>query len=205
MRTFSGGAGGGGGGRAPLLPILPAIPIGARLAGPIILVLRRLLASGMVQAARAMYNKLPTIIKQAIPPSIVAALFESVVPDFPGIPGGGGGGGSGTTIVGGNVPVPTQVAGVLAGIGGVVTKAWQPHEKSGMFYRVDFPGTRRKARIIILKTDGSIKTYTPPSHIVISRNPGVRELSRAAKRLDKLTRGLVKAPTQTKKAKDVMR
>lgn len=200
------GGGGGGGGAAPLSPALPAIGAAAgRIVGPIIIALRRLIASGAIQAARSLYNRLPRWIQQAIPPSIVAALFESVVPDFPGIGGGGGGGPIAIRPGGGGVPVPSQVAGVLAGIGGVVTKAWRPHEASGMFYRIDFPGTRRKARIVILKMDGTIKTYTPASHIVISRNPGVRTLARATKKLDKLTRGLIRAPVQTRRAKEVMK
>lgn len=196
-----GPGGGRGRGSAPQLPIGPLIPITRGVAGPIILALRRLLATGAVQAARAMYNRLPDWLQKLIPPSIVAAIFESVVPDFP-LPGGGGGGGP---QIGGNIPVPSQVAGVLAGIGGVVTKAWKPHEASGMFYRIDFPGTRRKARIVILKMDGTIKTYTPASHIVISRDPGVKTLARAAKKLDKLTRGIVRAPVQTRKAKEVFK
>jgi len=47
-------------------------------------------------------------------------------------------------------------------------------------------------RIAVQKKDGTIKTYRPQKHIVIPRNPRVRTLMRADKRLERLTKGLRK-------------
>ena len=101
---------------------------------------------------------------------------------------GGGGGG--------------QIETVLASQGGVITRVWQPHAAGPVFARLDFPGSNRRTKIIVQRLDGTLKTYTPARHIVVSRNPRIRNLTRAATRLDKLTAGLVKAPRQTKRAKD---
>lgn len=61
-------------------------------------------------------------------------------------------------------------------------------------------GKLADGRGVVQKIDGSIKTFRFPKHIVVSRNPRIRSLSRAAKRLDKLTAGLMKAPAQAKRA-----
>lgn len=48
-------------------------------------------------------------------------------------------------------------------------------------------------RMAVQKKDGTIKTWRPQKHIVISRNPRVGTLIRADKRLDRLVKGLRKA------------
>lgn len=168
------------------------LPVARGAAGPIIAAIRALLARGLIAQARQLYNNLPQVIKSAIPPSIVAAIFETVVPDIRF--GNGNGTGPGT-ITGGSA------SDVLKMIGGVVTKVWTPFEGAPTFHRIDFPGTNRRTKIAVVRNDGTIKTYTPPRHIVVSRDPGIRTLTRAAKKLDTLTKRLVKAPTQTKNAK----
>lgn len=51
-------------------------------------------------------------------------------------------------------------------------------------------------RIAALRANGTVKVYRPQKHIVVSRNPRLGTLARAASRLDKLTRALVRAPRQ---------
>jgi len=116
--------------------------------------------------------------------------------------GGGRGSGSGVMSGGtnrGRVQRARQVGSVrpiggprdLSQLPAPVAYTW--NTKTAIFYRlVD-------GRISVFKKDGTLKTYWPQKHIVISRNPGVRDLMRADKRLDKLVAGLAKVQGYVKK------
>lgn len=110
--------------------------------------------------------------------------------------GGGGGGSVGDMAqaaqlqqlqgVGGQADINSMIA---MG-GGVITKVWQPWAGSPVFARVDYPGSRRRTRIVYQRLDGSIGTYVPKRHLVISSNPRVKDLVKADRRLTTMTRNL---------------
>lgn len=93
---------------------------------------------------------------------------------------------------------------ILAAQGGMITKVWQPTETSPVFAKLDFPGSNRRSKIIYQRRDGTIGTYTPQKMIVLSRNPRVRDLAKAAKRIDNLTKSVIKVPVQTRRSKKRM-
>lgn len=97
-----------------------------------------------------------------------------------------------------------MLSGILAAQGGMITKVWQPTETSPIFAKLDFPGSNRRSKIIFQRRDGTIGTYTPQKMIVLSRNPRVRDLARATKRIDALTQSVVKMPVQTRRSKKRM-
>jgi hypothetical protein len=97
-----------------------------------------------------------------------------------------------------------MLAGILAAQGGMITKVWQPTETSPVFAKLDFPGSNRRSKIIFQRRDGTIGTYTPQKMIVLSRNPRIKDLAKAATRIDKLTQSAVKIPRQTKRSKKRM-
>jgi hypothetical protein len=86
----------------------------------------------------------------------------------------------------------------------MITKVWQPTETSPVFAKLDFPGSNRRSKIIYQRRDGTIGTYTPQKMIVLSRNPRVRDLAKAAKRIDNLTKSVIKVPVQTRRSKKRM-
>lgn len=127
------------------------------------------------------------------------------------LPGGGGGGGSiGDQAQLANLQAfagqgdPAMLQGILAAQGGMITKVWQPTPQSPVFAKLDFPGSNRRSKIIFQRIDGTIGTYTPQRMIVLSRNPRVRDLAKAAKRIDSLTQSVVKVPVQTRRSKKRM-
>jgi len=89
--------------------------------------------------------------------------------------------------------VGESVQAALANLGGVITRVWQPHEASPVFARIDFPGTSRRPKIIVALLNGGIKTYTPPRHVVVSKNPRVKNLVMAEKRLRNQTKSASQA------------
>jgi len=98
-------------------------------------------------------------------------------------------------IVPGQIPIPA---------GGVITRSWQTTPgRPPTFYRIDFPGTNKRAKIVVAKTNGTIKTYTPARHIVIPRNLGksVRSLLRADAITDKLVTSVGRRAGLTQKRK----
>jgi hypothetical protein len=97
-----------------------------------------------------------------------------------------------------------MLAGILAAQGGMITKVWQPTPQSPVFAKLDFPGSNRRSKIIYRRVDGTIGTYTPQKMIVLSRNPRVRDLAKAAKRIDNLTKSVIKVPVQTRRSKKRM-
>jgi len=97
-----------------------------------------------------------------------------------------------------------MLQGILAAQGGMITKVWQPTDTSPIFAKLDFPGSNRRSKIIFQRRDGTIGTYTPQRMIVLSRNPRVRDLAKAAKRIDSLTSAVVKLPVQTRRSKKRM-
>jgi len=107
---------------------------------------------------------------------------------MPGLEGGGG----------------DMLTAILAAQGGMITKVWQPTPQSPIFAKLDFPGSNRRSKIIYQRIDGTIGSYTPQRMIVLSRNPRVKDLKRAATRIDALTKSVVKAPVQTRRAKKRM-
>jgi len=124
--------------------------------------------------------------------------------------GGGSGDSGGRELMGGAFATGAQggqsgdlLGQMLAQQGGIITRVW---EANGVpFARLDYPGSSRRSRILYQRRDGSIGSYVPQRMIVLSRNPRVKDLSRAAKRIDKLTQSVVKAPRLTKKARDRMK
>lgn len=97
-----------------------------------------------------------------------------------------------------------MLAGILAAQGGMITKVWQPTPTSPVFAKLDYPGSKRRSKILFQRRDGTIGTYTPQKMIVLSRNPRVKDLARAAKRIDKLTQSAVQMPKQTSRSKKRM-
>lgn len=126
--------------------------------------------------------------------------------------------GGGTALAGGmfegatgfNLPGPS-FAGAFGGGGGgtgLQVGAQLPHKDT--IVKTWSTGTANFARLadgrgVAQRKDGSLRTFRYPKHIVVSRNPRMRSLTRAAKKLDKLTQRVVAAPRQTKRAADRMK
>jgi len=91
---------------------------------------------------------------------------------------------------------------MLASQGGIITRIWEANGTP--FARLDYPGSSRRSKILFQRRDGSIGSYVPQRMIVLSRNPRAKDLAKAAKRIDRLTRSVVKAPKQTRAAADRM-
>jgi len=77
---------------------------------------------------------------------------------------------------------------------GMVTKVWVAN---GTPF-----GMLADGRGVVQKRDGRIKIFRYPKHIVLSRNPRIRDLVKATTQIDRLTKKLIKAPAQAKRAKD---
>lgn len=78
-----------------------------------------------------------------------------------------------------------------------IVKVWTTNPSTG------FPAFARLAdgRIVVTRADGSLKSYRPRKPIVLSTNPRVRDLARAARTVDRLTAAAVKTRVQSKRAK----
>ena len=192
----------GGGMPVPTLPGAP-LAIMAIVRQIIALFGRRAAGSGILVEAKALWLRLPQWARVLVPPGVAAWIGQTVAEI---LPPGETGGGLPALIPGPIFPLPVepqQATNVIQMEGGVITKSWQPNPgRPPTFYRIDYPGSRRRTRILVQRKDGTFRSYVPQRHLVITRDPKVRDLARAAKKLDKLTAAIVKIPKQTKRAKD---
>lgn len=106
---------------------------------------------------------------------------------------GGGGGGAGAGPVTG--PITELAVGMILPDGFVVGKVWSTNrEFNNMGQSLD------GKKGIALRNNGTVRIFTYPKHIVVSRNPRVGSLSRAARRLDTMTKRLVRTRPAAKRA-----
>jgi len=101
--------------------------------------------------------------------------------------------GGGINMHGGTSMMPAGLMGQISGPPAeIIAYTWTTYPGGPTFYRlVD-------GRIAVQKKNGVWRVYRPQKHIVISRNPGVKDLMRANKRLATLTRGLDVVVKQSK-------
>lgn len=109
-----------------------------------------------------------------------------------------GGDGAGAGPVTG--PISEIQAGMILPDGFVVGKVWSTN---GQFNNMGQSLDGKKG--IALRTNGTVRIFTYPKHIVVSRNPRVGTLSRAARRLDTMTNRLIKSRPAAKRAGDRMK
>jgi len=109
----------------------------------------------------------------------------------------GGGDDGGTTAVRG--PIEELKPGMVLPDGTVIGKVWST---DGGVPNMATSWDRKKG--IAMRRDGTVKVFRYQKHLVISRNPRVRTINRAAKRVDSLTKSLVKTRTAAKRAGDTV-
>ncbi len=110
---------------------------------------------------------------------------------------GGFGGGDGGVVSG---PISELQAGMIFPDGLVIGNVWSTNrEFNNMGQSLD------GKKGIALRTNGTVRVFTYKKHIVVSSNPRVATLSRAARRLDTMTARLVKTRPQAKRAGENMR
>ena len=94
-------------------------------------------------------------------------------------------------------PITELAAGMILPDGFVVGKVWSTN---GNFANMGQSLDGKKG--IALRNNGTVRIFTYPKHIVVSRNPRLGTLSRATRRLDTLTNRLVKTRPQAKRSRD---
>lgn len=109
---------------------------------------------------------------------------------------GGGEGGAGPV----TGPIQELTVGMILPDGFVVGKVWSTNRDfNNMGQSLD------GKKGIALRTNGTVRIFTYPKHIVVSRNPRVGSLSRAARRLDTMTNRLIKSRPAAKRAGERMK
>ena len=186
--------------------------IGALLSrlGPLLGILPRAASTSTAVARRAAQFIPPsargpagTLVRRGTAIAGAGAAFELGSRAFPGgasfpggdIPiqgfGGGGRGAFGGGAGGLGIPQPGDQFGTT-----FVLRTWTTNPATG------FPIFAKLAdgRIVVTKKDGSLKTYRPKKPIVISTNPRIRQVARAARTLDRATASMIKVRKQTQRA-----